>query len=103
MNVKTPFGYVVCFLAQAAAYVINCGTSFGAIALTIGSCGIMVTLCQSIARKFKIFDENYKMNENRLEKHIATMKLELCDAIRLHTEAKQLRTINDIFWYQKRT
>lgn len=88
MDVRTPIGYAVAVFVHAIVYVAVCQTVFCAIGITIGCCGITASLCQNIARKFGILNENYKLDEN-----VAKMKLELCDAIRLHIKANQLSII----------
>lgn len=84
-DVKTPIGYGVAILVQVAVYAIISEIIFGAIGITIGSCGIMISMCQTIARKFGVLNENYKIDQNA-EK----MKFEFRNTIHWHGQAKRL-------------
>lgn len=85
-DAKTPGGYAIHFLVQAATYIIIANTVFCAIGMAIGAGGMLISLGQNITRKFGTLNKNYNIDRNATK-----LKQTLCETMQFHAKTKQSR------------
>lgn len=88
LNSRTPIGFALTILFEAAIYVMLCSTVFCAVGIAIGFCVMMMSFGENVERKFKALDENYKINKIK-----SKIKIELCAVVHLHSTVNELRII----------
>lgn len=84
-NWKTPIGYLIAFLIQACFFEAMLQAACCALGMLIGFFLFMKAFGESLQRKIYNINQNYKFDKN-----VEEITFEICDFIRLHSDAKEL-------------
>lgn len=91
-NINTPIGYFVAGAILICVFVVICHCSISTLAQLIGFFGLLIAFGVTLQNRLNNLKENYKNDKNDVK-----IKLDLCDAIRFHSDVKELSNNSNYF------